>query len=522
MKRPGQPLAADDRTLEPAHAPAFDGSGMRGGLMVCGTTSNAGKTTLVAGLCRSLSRAGVKVAPFKAQNMALNSAVTVTGHEIGRAQYLQAQAAGVVPEVGMNPVLLKPTQERSSQVVVMGKPIGVMSAVEYHEAKPELFSLVLDALADLQARFDVVLIEGAGSPAEINLLPNDIVNLRLADAANLPAIVVGDIDPGGVFASLHGTVAVLPDDLRNRVVGFVINKFRGDPALLLSGTDQLEALSGVPTLGVVPMLDGLRLDAEDSLALDGGLDYAPPGGFERGDPNLDVAVIRLPRISNFTDLDALALEPDLALRLVTSSRGLGRPDLVVIPGSKATVDDLRWLRSRGLDRAIAELPDTTTVLGICGGYQMLGASIDDDVESGEGRCDGLGALAVHTSFEHEKVLACRSGAALGERVDGYQIHHGRVRPLDGAADVEPWLTLDGDEEVGEGYRSGRFFGTSLHGVLDNDGFRRRFLHEVASRAGTTFTPGAVTPAIHRDHELDRLADHLERSIDMTSLCALIG
>ncbi|MEM9561724.1 MAG: cobyric acid synthase [Actinomycetota bacterium] len=484
--------------------------------MVCGTTSNSGKTTVVAGLCRSLRRAGVRVAPFKAQNMALNSAVTRTGHEIGRAQYLQAQAAGVEPEVAMNPVLLKPTGERSSQVVVMGRPIGTLSAVEYHEAKPELFALVLDALADLRSRFDVVLVEGAGSPAEINLLANDIVNLRLAEAAGLPAVVVGDIDPGGVFASLYGTVAVLPDELRSLVGGFIINKLRGDPALLLDGTDQLARLSGLPTIGVVPMLDGLRLDAEDSLALDAPFEPAI-------DASLDVAVIHLPRISNFTDLDALALEPDVAVRYVRSARELGRPDLVVIPGSKATVSDLSWLRTRGLDRAIAALGDTTTIIGICGGYQMLGRSIDDDVESGDGRCTGLGLLPVETTFGPDKVLACRIGTAIGQPVSGYQIHHGRVTRSDtdgGGGGSDVWLSLDGDEP--EGIRNGRVYGTTLHGVFDTDGFRHRFLGDVAARAGATFTPGDRTPAEHRERELDRLADHLETSIDLPAIAELIA
>ncbi len=518
MNRPGTDASGADQATatDPVRVvPA----GLRGGLMVCGTTSNAGKTTLVAGLCRLLHRAGVKVAPFKAQNMALNSAVTVTGHEIGRAQYLQAQAAGVEPEVAMNPILLKPTGERASQVVVQGKPMGVMSAVEYHEAKPELFGLVVDALDDLRSRFDVVLLEGAGSPAEINLLPHDIVNLRLAAAADLPAVVVGDIDPGGVFASLHGTVTVLPDELARRIRGFIINKLRGDPALLLDGTAQLEALSGVPTIGVVPMLEGLRLDAEDSLALDGPL-AASLSADDDTVAALDVAVIRLPRISNFTDVDALALEPDVAVRFVRSARELGRPDLVVIPGSKATVDDLLWLRDRGLDGAIVELAagGATTVLGICGGYQMLGDLIDDEVESSHGRTPGLGLLPVVTDFEADKVLACRTGRALDERVEGYQIHHGRVSGT-GSAPLDVWLHLDGEPE---GVRSGPVWGTTLHGLLDADGFRRRFLAEVAERAATTFTPGSHTPAVHREAELDRLADHLATHLDLSALCDLIG
>jgi adenosylcobyric acid synthase len=274
---------------------------LRGALMVCGTTSDAGKSRVVTGLCRAMARRGVRVAPFKAQNMALNSFVTPSGHEIGRAQGVQALAAGVEPEVDMNPILLKPSSDRTSQVVVLGQPTGHLDAMTYHAAKPGLRATVVAALDRLRNRFDVVLLEGAGSPAEINLLDGDLVNLWLADAARIPAVVVGDIDRGGVFASLFGTVALLPDHLRSCVQGFVINKFRGDPALLAPGLDELEARTGVPTLGVLPWVDGLHLDAEDSLAL------RQPWG--DGSGVLDVAVVRFPRISNFTDVDALALEP---------------------------------------------------------------------------------------------------------------------------------------------------------------------------------------------------------------------
>ena len=514
----------------------------RGALMVCGTTSNAGKTTLVAGLCRLLARRGVSVAPFKAQNMALNSAVTSTGHEIGRAQYLQAQAARVTPEVAMNPILLKPTGERSSQVIVMGRPVGVMSAVEYHAAKPELFSLVAESLSDLRSRFDVVLIEGAGSPAEINLLPHDIVNLRLALRAGIRAIVVGDIDPGGVFASLYGTVAVLPDELRDLIGGFVINKLRGDPALLLDGTDQLEALSGVPTLGVVPMLDNLRLDAEDSLALAGT--FEPPGAATldpsasprldpSASPRLDIAVIGFPRISNFTDLDPLILEPDVAVRYVRSPRELGRPDLVVLPGSKATLDDLAWLRERGLDRAIVQLvapadkeargTGHTTVIGICGGYQMLGTVVHDEVESGRGTTPGLGLLDVTTTFDADKVLATKCGSAFGEQVVGYQIHHGRVRPDESNPPSsppgdQPWLSID---DQPEGFTRGSVYGTTLHGLFDQDRFRQRFLAGVAAHAGTDFAPGTQSFDETRQAQLDRLADHLEASLDLPAMWSLL-
>ncbi|MPY94853.1 MAG: cobyric acid synthase, partial [Acidimicrobiia bacterium] len=435
---------------------------MRGGLMVCGTTSDSGKSTLVTGLCRLLARRGVSVAPFKAQNMSLNSMVTPSGHEIGRAQGVQAAAAGVQAEVAMNPILLKPTGERASQVVVLGRPTEVLSAAEYHERKPQLLGLVLDALADLRARFDVVLCEGAGSPAEINLLDHDIVNLRVASEAGLRALVVGDINLGGVFAALYGTVALLPDRYRALVGGFVINKLRGDPALLLDGCEQLRARCGVPTLGVLPWVGGLALDAEDSLALDAP--RAPGGGGAAGGGAvgdiLDVAVVRFPRIANFTDLDPLTVEPGVHVRFVHDAAGLGRPDLVILPGTKATVADLAWLRERGLDAAVAR--SDAAVLGICGGYQVLGRVVEDDVESSAGQVAGLGLLPVATRFAPDKVTRLRSGEALGHAVHGYQVHHGRVAP-EGGPGAEAFLTLE-DGAV-DGVQRGSVFGTTLHGLF---------------------------------------------------------
>ena len=344
--------------------------------MVCGTTSDSGKSTVVTGLCRLLARRGVRVAPFKAQNMSLNSAVTDAGHEIGRAQAAQAQAAGIEPDVAMNPILLKPTSNRTSQVIVMGRPWAVLDAAGYQLAKAALWPVVLEQLAELRTRFDVVVCEGAGSPAEINLLSGDIVNLRLAHAAGLPAVVVGDIDRGGVFAALYGTVALLPDDLRPQVRAFVINKFRGDPNLLRGGPEQVERLTGVPTIGLLPWLEGIGIDAEDSLAL---RDWpGPPVGGSSTFP-LDVVAVRFPRISNFTDLDALAIEPGVRLRF---GRQSGRPRPA---GPASYFREPRppcptWpgYEPRGLSAEVARLDtSTTTVLGICGGYQMLGTKVDD-------------------------------------------------------------------------------------------------------------------------------------------------
>jgi adenosylcobyric acid synthase len=487
---------------------------LTGGLMVCGTASNAGKSTVVAGLCRVLHRRGIRVAPFKSQNMALNSVVTASGHEIGRAQGVQAWAAGCDPDVAMNPILLKPTGERSSQVVVMGRPYRTMSAVEYHEHKPQLLDTVLDALRDLRSRFDVVLLEGAGSPAEINLLDRDIVNLRLADRAHVPAIVVGDIDVGGVFASLFGTVGLLPDDLRALVRGFVINKLRGDPALLRDGCEELERRCGVPTLGVLPWLAGAAIDAEDSMVLDQrdeGL-VSP----EDGSDVLDVAVVRFPRISNFTDLDPLHLEPNVNVRLVHDRAGLGRPDLIVLPGTKATLDDLAWLRERGL----ADVLTTTdaTVLGVCGGYQMLGRTIADGVESRVATADGVGLLPVDTRFAPDKVTVLCRGTADGHPVDGYQIHHGRVVPDDAA--VDDFVTLD--DGTLDGVRVGDIAGTTMHGLFENDGFRAAFLARVADQSGKRFVAGRTSFAAAREARFDQLADLFEAHLDLGRIEALIA
>jgi len=498
------------------------GAGLRGALMVCGTTSDAGKTRVVTGLCRALARRGVRVAPFKAQNMALNSYVTLSGHEIGRAQGVQALAAGVEPEVDMNPILLKPSSDRTSQVVVLGQPVGHLDAAAYHAAKAGLRSTVVAALERLRARFDVVLLEGAGSPAEINLLDGDLVNLWLARTAGIPAVVVGDIDRGGVFATLFGTVTLLPDDLRTCVKAFVVNKFRGDPALLEPGLAELRARTGVPTIGVLPWVDGLHLDAEDSLALRRPWDCGePPHPAPAGDV-LDVAVVRFPRISNFTDLDALALEPGVGVRYVTHPAGLGAPDLVILPGTKATVADLAWLRARGLDAALAALPPSATVLGICGGYQMLGRSIDDAVESGAGPVAGLGVLPAVTRFEATKITRPRRGVALGRPVTGYQIHHGR------SVSEAPWITLDDDwgrqPEGGAHDGGGRAaaFGTSLHGLFESDGFRAAFLAAVAARRHKRFAPSDVSFAAAREAQFDRLADLVEAHLDMAAVESLIA
>ncbi|HSA50695.1 MAG TPA: cobyric acid synthase, partial [Yinghuangia sp.] len=432
---------------------------MNGALLVAGTTSDAGKSVLVAGLCRRLAREGVKVAPFKAQNMSLNSMVTADGAEIGRAQAMQAAAAGIAPEAAMNPVLLKPGGAMSSQVVLLGRPVAEVSALDYRDLKPRLFAAVLDSLADLRTRYDVVVCEGAGSPTEINLRDRDITNMGLARAANLPVLVVGDIDRGGVFAHLFGTVALLSPEDQALVCGFVVNKFRGDAKLLAPGLDRIHALTGRPVLGVLPYLHGLWLDVEDSLALDAdrGAPVAP-----LGEDILRVAVVRLPRVSNFTDIDALSVEPGVVVRFVTSPAEVADADLVVVPGTRATVEDLAWLREAGLDAALARrVAAGRPVLGICGGYQMLGRAIDDTVESRRGTVPGLGLLPVRVRFAADKTLARPSGFADGEPVTAYEIHHGIVTVEGG----EP-LFRDADGTPLDGCRDGATGGTLWHGALE--------------------------------------------------------
>jgi len=485
---------------------------VRGTLLVAGTGSDAGKSVLVAGLCRWLARQGVKVAPFKAQNMSLNSFVTLDGAEIGRAQAMQAAAAGIEPAADMNPVLLKPGSDRRSQVVVLGHPEAEADAVGYRSHAPRLRQVALDSLARLRDAYDVVICEGAGSPAEINLRDTDVANMGLARAAGLPVIVAGDIDRGGVFAAMYGTLALLAPEDQALICGFVINKFRGAPELLDSGLAMLRRLTGRPVYGVLPWQEGLWLDAEDSLSLASrDVEPSPFGSHDF----LRVAVVRLPRISNFTDVDALAAEPGVLVRFATSPADLADADLVVLPGSRATVADLAWLRDRGLAAAVAERARASRpVLGICGGYQMLAGQIDDPVESGLGPVDGLGLLPVRVRFGPEKILGRPRGRALGTPVAGYEIHHGVAEITDPADQgTEPFL---------DGCRRGAVWGTSWHGALENDEFRRAFLAEVAALAGRDFTPAPGTSfAAVREARLDILADLVSRHLDTAALSHLI-
>ncbi|WP_433242535.1 cobyric acid synthase [Streptosporangium sp. CA-135522] len=476
---------------------------MRGSLLVAGTTSDAGKSVVTAGICRWLARRGVKVAPYKAQNMSLNSFVTADGAEIGRAQAMQAAACGLEPTADMNPILLKPGSDRRSQVVVMGRPLADVDAMEYWDVKDRLRQVAVDALERLRGTYDVVVCEGAGSPAEINLRRGDIANMGLARAAGLPVVVVGDIDRGGVFASLYGTVALLEPADQALIAGFVINKFRGAPELLAPGLDMIKDLTGREVYGVLPWLDGLWLDVEDSLALDNrpAIGARTPYGRQ----TLRVAVVRLPRISNFTDMDALASEPGVAVRFVTSPAELDDADLVVLPGSRATVSDLAWLRATGLADALRG----RAVLGICGGYQMLARTIHDDVESGAGRVDGLGLLPATVKFAAGKTLGRPVGEAYGCRVAAYEIHHGVV-------------TVEGGEPFLDGCRVGPVWGTTWHGALENDDFRRAFLADVATVSSRDFTaaPGVSFAAL-REERLDALGDLIEHHVDTDALLRLL-
>jgi len=507
-----------------------------GSLLVAGTTSDAGKSLITAGICRWLARQGVRVAPFKAQNMSNNSMVvrsgavgapgspgasgapgSPAGAEIGRAQVMQAAAAGVEPEVAMNPVLLKPGSDRTSQVVLLGKVFAEASATSYQELKPRLREAVLAAYQDLKSRFDVVICEGAGSPAEINLRDGDLVNMGLARPLGMPVVVVGDIDRGGVFAAFHGTVALLDAEDQRLISGFIINKFRGDPSLLTPGLRQIEGFSGRPVLGVVPWLPGIRLDAEDALPIEA---YAASASAARhdGGSRLRVAVVRFPRVSNFTDVDALAIEPGVDVEFTASAAAVESADLVVLPGTKSTVADLAWLRERGLEAALAKRAASgRPILGICGGYQMLGSEIEDEVESRRGTVSGLGLLPVRTVFDPVKTLTRPQGFGLGEPVAGYEIHNGQVEVTGGDT-----LFTDAAGAPLEGCRNGAVWGTIWHGALESDGFRRAYLAHVAAACGVSFVPDPTTSfAAEREKQLDRLGDAVEEHLDTERLWRLI-
>lgn len=473
-------------------------------IMVQGTTSNAGKSFAAAGLCRILKQDGYRVAPFKSQNMALNSYVTKEGLEMGRAQVMQAEAAGIEPSVLMNPILLKPTGNTGSQVIVRGAPIGQMDARAYYAIKHTLRPVVQDAYDTLSNQYDVIVLEGAGSPAEINLKRDDFVNMGMAKMAQAPVLLVGDINPGGVFAALFGTLSLLDANERARVKAMIINKFRGDASILQPGLRQLEALTGVPVLGVVPHLS-LDLDDEDSLSDRLTRDVPPQ--------LIDIAVIRLPRISNFTDFNPLEGLQDVSLRYVDNARNLGRPDLIILPGSKSTMDDLDWLYRQGLPARIARhAEEGHPVLGICGGFQMLGRTLSDPLGAERGgHMEGLGLLPVKTVFSGEKTRRQTQGrlpalegffAPLSDMpYAGYEIHMG--------------------ETNGPAQR-GNVWGTYLHGLFDRPEITRALVHALcAHKHIPPLKMEAPDIRAHKERQYDLLADGLRTALDMRLLYEII-
>ncbi len=510
--------------------------------MILGTASHVGKSILTAGLGRLLADDGYRVAPFKAQNMSLNSAATPDGGEIGRAQALQAEACRAVPRVEMNPVLLKPATDTGAQVILLGKIWGRVTAADYHTRRVEqLFPEVLDAYRRLAADYELILLEGAGSPAEINLREHDIVNMRMAHAADAVCVLVGDIDRGGVFASLLGTLELLEPEDRARIRGFIVNKFRGDESLLRPGTAAIEKRLGLPCLGVVPYLGDLGLDEEDSVALEDRASAARRWkNLESGSTRaLRIGVVALPHMANFTDFDALALEPSISLAFVERPEEMAAADLLFLPGTKQTLDDLRWLEQRGFAQELRRLAESgVPMVGICGGFQMLGVAIEDPQgieNNGEPvRAAGLGLLPVRTVLRPEKTVRRVRGFLRGEiftggfirqtHFEGYEIHVGETFYETGA---RPLATIEREastESVPDGAvsESERVFGTYVHGFFDNDDFRRAFI--AASRAAVDLAPAREYASVggQREARIDRLANHLKRSLDLDLLKSWIA
>ncbi|MBN1312253.1 MAG: cobyric acid synthase [Anaerolineae bacterium] len=497
-------------------------------LMVLGTTSSAGKSLLVTALCRIYARRGLKVAPFKAQNMSNNAAVCADGSEIGRAQYTQALACGIEPRAEMNPILLKPEADARSQVVVMGRPWGTLPARNYYEHKQELWKIITAALDSLRAKYDLVIAEGAGSPVEMNLKDGDLVNMAVAKYAQASVLLVGDIDRGGIFAQLLGTLWLLEPDERALVRGLLVNKFRGDLSLFADGIRILEERGGVPVLGVIPYLDTKRsfvhgIPEEDAVAIE-RQNYRPSSP-----EDVDIAVVRLPRISNFDDFDPLAAEPGVSLRYVDAPHELGRPDAVIIPGTKSTMADLAWLKAQKLDEAIRQLAGQgAAIVGICGGYQMLGKRIADPqhIEGTDDEVSGLDLLPVETTFSGEKstyqtqARVCAGAGWLreltGQIVSGYEIHMGDTQNSEQAAWLE-LATRGGKPASGrDGAISpdGRVWGCYLHGIFANQSLRRAWLASLGWHAPSDL--------VLQEDAFEQLADGVEAALDMSQLDAVLG
>lgn len=506
-------------------------------IMVLGTGSHVGKSLTTAALCRIFARAGYRVAPFKAQNMSLNSAATPEGFEIGRAQALQAEAAGIPPSVHMNPILIKPGGETSAQIVVRGRVWRNLDARSYHAQRAAaLLPIVEESYRELAATHDIVVLEGAGSPAEINLKDSDIVNMRMAKLANAPCLLVGDIDRGGVFASLLGTCALLDKEERALIRGFVINKFRGDVSLLMPGVRMIEERVGKPCMGVIPWLKDLTLDEEDSVGLDraGDAAWTEPQSCAR---RLQIAVIALPSLSNFTDFDSLLAEPSVSLRYVRNPDELKNAGLVILPGSKQTVQDLCWLREQSFEPALrAHGSRGGLVIGVCGGFQMLGEAIHDPdgVEHG-GDERGLGLLPIRTTMAREKTVSPASGrlrgaSIFGSRVashalSGYEIHMGRAEYLNNAtAFAELTCAANGRDICLDGCVSsdGRIFGTYLHGIFDNDAFRHALIEAAHTALHLPQPSDFVAWRQLRETQLDRLTDTYAEALNLNAIFGLLG
>jgi adenosylcobyric acid synthase len=500
-------------------------------IMLQGTSSHVGKSILTTALCRIFLQDGQRVVPFKAQNMALNSYVTKTGGEMGRAQVAQAEAAGLEPIVEMNPVLLKPTGNSCSQVVLMGKPIGNMSAKEYHTGYSlQALGVIKECLDKLGAEFDTIVIEGAGSPAEVNLKANDIVNMRIAKMLTAPVLLIADIDRGGALASVVGTLELLDPDERDLIKGIIINKFRGDIDLLKPALDFLETKTGKPVIGVVPHLDQLGIDDEDSVSLD---DKQVNTLSE-----LDIVVIRTPKISNFTDFDAFANETDVTVRYIQQGESIGKPDLILLPGSKNTIEDLLYLRQQGFEEQIIKLVNSgTPLIGICGGYQMLGKQISDPdhTESNLDTISGLGLLDIATTFTpnkitHQVTANCSSNGFLGlnltyENLIGYEIHMGQTEFLQTAEHAftitsrSNQLSNSADGVVRS---DGLVMGTYIHGIFDNDVYRRSILNALRVRKGLAPIETVNDTHTRKENSYNRLAETVRNSLNMDLLYTILG
>lgn len=521
-------------------------------IMIQGTMSNAGKSLIAAGLCRIFKQDGYRVAPFKSQNMALNSYITDENLEMGRAQVVQAKACGIAPKVCMNPILLKPTTDMGSQVIVNGRVLGNMRAMDYFRHKKDYIPAIMEAYRKLAEEYDIIVIEGAGSPAEINLKQDDIVNMGMAKMADAPVLLVGDIDRGGVFAQLVGTVMLLEEEEKDRIKGLIINKFRGDRKILEPGLDMLTEACGKKVLGVVPYAK-VDIEEEDSLAEQLDKREITVGGDTAGVIDIakviDIAVIRLPKISNFTDFQAFSIEQAVSVRYVEKLSQLGNPDLIILPGTKNTIQDMRWLRESGLEGAILRRVESGSLLfGICGGYQMLGQEITDESgQEGRGSIKGMGLLPIVTAFAREKTCTRVEGAAMrlegafsalsGKKVNGYEIHMGESRVISDkdwtgesgqAFSQVALLNTDRAQDIkhkSDGYVCGNVAGTYLHGVFDEEEFRRALVGLLCERKGIAAEPDRSVKRLtfeeYQEAQYDKLADILRESLDMKEIYRIL-